>query len=62
MQKFWKEHQPLRITLIALFFVLGIVLVIAGWKIQGKLSGLGIMCVGVLLLLCSLAIYNKPFQ
>ena len=29
---FWKNHEKLRALLIALFFVLGIVLTIVGWK------------------------------
>jgi len=38
---FWKEHATLRGILIALFFVVGMVLTIAGWKMTGKLEGLG---------------------
>lgn len=60
--EFWKEHTKLRVTLIALFFILGIALVIAGWKMTGQLKGLGIMIVGVVCLLVALAIYNKPFD
>lgn len=60
--EFWKEHTKLRAVLIALFFILGIALVIAGWKLKGELTGLGIMIVGVVCLLVALAIYNKPFD
>lgn len=60
--KFWKEHVGLRMTLIALFFVVGLFLVIAGWKMTGELVGLGIMIVGVVFLLVALSIYNKPFE
>lgn len=60
--RFWKEHVGLRMSLIALFFVLGLVLVVAGWKMTGKLAGLGIMLVGVVLLLSALLVYNKPFE
>lgn len=62
MQKFWKEHVALRLTLIALFFILGIALVIYGWKMTGELSGLGIMVGGVVALLVAAFIYNAPFE
>ena len=58
---FWKEHTNLRIAIIAAFFVIGLVLVVVGWKMTGKLAGLGIMLVGLVLLLSALMIYNKPF-
>ena len=61
MKEYLKEHVALRITLITLFFVVGMVLIVAGWMMTGKLSGLGIMLVGVLLLLAGLYVYNKPF-
>ncbi len=60
--KFWKEHTSLRITLIALFFFFGLGLVISGWRMTGRLSGLGLMILGVILLLSALLIYNKPFE
>ena len=60
--QFWKEHTTLRVTLIALFFLGGMGLVIYGWTLSGKLAGLGIMLVGLVLLLAALFIYNKPFQ
>lgn len=62
MQKFWKEHVALRLSLITLFFVLGLALVIAGWKMTGELAGLGIMVVGVVVLLAAIFIYNAPFE
>ncbi len=62
MQKFWKEHVALRITIIALAFILGMCLIVAGWKLTGQLKGLLIMLVGVLLLLLSLYIYNRPYE
>ena len=34
---FWKNHATLRAVLIALFFVLGMVLTITGWKMTGEL-------------------------
>ncbi len=62
MQKFWKEHTALRLTLIALFFILGIALVISGWKMTGQLAGLGIMLAGIVALLAAMFIYNAPFE
>ena len=59
---FWKEHTTLRGILIALFFVLGMILTIAGWKMTGKLEGLGIMLVGVIFLLAALFVYNAPYS
>lgn len=59
---FWKEHAKLRVAIIALFFVLGLVLVVSGWKMTGKLAGLGIMVLGVIFLLAALMVYNKPYE
>ena len=58
----WKKFASLRAILIALFFVAGIVLTIVGWKMTGKLEGLGIMCVGVIFLLTALFVYNAPYR
>ena len=58
---FWKEHVVLRLVLIAVFFVVGLALVIGGWKMTGDLNGLFRMVIGVLLLLAALYIYNKPY-
>ena len=54
--------MTLRAVLIVLFFVLGMVLTIAGWKMTGKLEGLGIMLVGIILLLTALFVYNAPYR
>ena len=62
MMKFWKEHTALRLVLMLVTFVLGIFLLIYGWKQTGQLGGLGLMLVGVALLLVTLALYNKPFE
>ena len=59
---FWKEHATLRGVLIVLFFVIGMVLTIAGWKMTGKLLGLGIMCVGMVCLLTAMFVYNAPYR
>ena len=59
---FWKEHTTLRGVLILLFFVVGMVLTIAGWKMTGKLEGLGLMLVGIILLLTALFLYNALYK
>ena len=59
---FWKEHTTLRGVLILLFFVIGMVLTLAGWKMTGKLEGLGLMLVGIILLLTALFVYNAPYK
>ena len=56
--KFWKEHMGLRLILITAFFVVGLILVIVGWKMTRQLSGLGLMILGVVLLLAAVMIYN----
>lgn len=59
--EFWKTHAKLRVVMIAILFLAGVFLTIMGWRLTGKLAGLGLMCVGVLCLLVALWIYNKPF-
>ena len=59
---FWKEHATLRGVLILLFFVVGMVLTIVGWKMTGKLLGLGIMLLGIVFLLTALFVYNAPYH
>ena len=59
---FWKEHAALRGLLILLFFVVGMVLTIVGWKMTGELKGLIIMLVGMVCLLTALFVYNKPYS
>ena len=59
---FWKNHAALRGVLIALFFVIGLVLTIVGWKMTGKIEGLGLMLVGIVLLLTALFVYNAPYR
>ena len=59
---FWKNHAALRAVLIAVFFVLGMVLTIAGWKMTGQLVGLGIMLVGMVFLLTALFVYNALYK
>ena len=45
-----------------IFFLAGMGLVIFGWSMTGKMSGLIIMIVGLILLLTALLLYNKPFE
>ena len=59
---FWKKHTTLRAVLIVLFFVIGMVLTVSGWKMTGELVGLGLMLVGIVLLLTALFVYNKPYK
>ena len=59
---FWKNHATLRGILIALFFVVGMIVTFAGWKMTGKLEGLGLMLVGIVLLLTALFLYNAPYR
>ena len=59
---FWKEHTALRLGLMLATFVLGLFLLIYGWKQTGQLGGLGLMLAGVVLLLVTLALYNKAFE
>ena len=57
-----KELLTVRTLLIVLFFVLGMALTIAGWKMTGKLEGLGLMLVGIVLLLTALFVYNAAYK
>ena len=59
---FWKNHTTLRLVLITLFFVLGMILTIVGWKMTGQLLGLGIMLVGMVCLLTALFVYNALYK
>lgn len=59
---FWKDHEKLRLIIIAAFFIIGMVLVFAGWKMTGKMAGLGLMIVGLILLLAALLVYNKRYE
>ena len=58
----WKNQEKLRVFLIGLFFALGLILTFVGWKMTGKLLGLGIMCVGMVFLLAALFIYNALYN
>ena len=59
---FWKNHTTLRAVLIVIFFVLGMILTIAGWKMTGKMEGLGLMLVGIVFLLTALFVYNAMYK
>ena len=59
---FWKEHATLRGILILLFFAVGMILTVAGWKMTGKLEGLGLMLVGIVFLLTALFVYNAAYK
>lgn len=62
MRIFPKDNEALRLMLIAIFSLLGFVLVIIGWKMTGQLIGLGLMIVGVALLLTAMGIYNDKYK
>ena len=49
-------------VLIAIFFVIGMVLTLVGWKMTGQLLGLGIMLVGMVFLLTALFVYNALYK
>lgn len=55
------RDSKLRIIFIALFFIIGLGLVIYGWSLTGKMSGLLLMLLGVVFLLTSIFVYNKPY-
>ena len=59
---FWKKHMTLRAILIIAFFVVGMILTVAGWKMTGKLEGLGLMLIGIIFLLTALFVYNAPYR
>ena len=42
-------------------FVLGMVLIVCGWRMTGQMAGLGLMLVGVALILTTLYLYNARF-
>ena len=52
----------LRATLIILFAAVGMILTLVGWKMTGKLEGLGLMLLGIVLLLVALFVYNAPYK
>lgn len=60
--EFWKEHAGLRIAVMAVLFVVGLAMIIGGWKMTGQMAGLGWMLLGLVLLLAALSVYNKPFE
>ena len=59
---YWKEHTSLRLALMIILFVAGVILTFSGWSMTGKMAGLGLMVLGLVLLLAALYLYNKPFQ
>lgn len=59
---FWKKHVMLRTVLMIVFFAAGLALVFVGWGMTGKLYGLGLMMVGIVLMLTTLLLYNKAYQ
>lgn len=60
--EFWKNHEKLRLFLIAVLFAAGMFTVISGWRMTGNMTGLVRMILGLVCLLAALWIYNRPFQ
>ena len=60
--KFWKKHIKLRTAIMAVLFVAGLTLTLVGWKMTGKLEGLGLMLLGIVLLLTALFVYNAAYK
>lgn len=58
---YWKEHAGLRMVLMAVTFILGMVLIVQGWRMTGRMAGLGLMLLGVVSLLVTLYLYNARF-
>jgi hypothetical protein len=59
---FWKNHTILRAVLIVLFFAVGVVLTVGGWKMTGELLRLGLMLLDVVCLLVALLVYNALYK
>lgn len=59
---FLKDHDKLRALIIGLFFIIGMVLTIVGWRMTGKMTGLIIMLIGIVFLLAALLVYNSGFK
>ena len=60
--KFWKDHVKLRAAIIVVLFVAGLALTLVGWKMTGRLEGLGLMILGIILLLTALFVYNAAYK
>ena len=45
--EFGKKHTKCRIILMAALFIAGISLSVFGWGMTGKITGLGIMLIGI---------------
>ena len=59
---FWADRPSLRIVLMLVFFFSGVALVIGGFRMTGDIVGLALMLVGLVFLLATLFLYNKPFE
>ena len=54
--------MKLRAIIIVAMLVLGLVLTLVGWGMTGKLAGLGLMLIGIILLLTALFVYNAAYK
>ena len=57
--EFWKKHTKCRIILMAALFIAGISLSVFGWGMTGKMTGLGIMLIGIICLLIALCTIHQ---
>ncbi len=61
MKKFLKDHSKLRLLIMAVLFLSGLILTYVGWKMTGRMAGLGLMLLGIAFLLSALLVYNKAY-
>ncbi len=61
MKKFLKDHNKLRLLIMAVLFLSGLILTYVGWKMTGQMAGLGLMILGIIFLLSTLFVYNKAY-
>lgn len=59
---FWQEHKGLRLVLITISLMIALALIFTGWYMTGEMSGLLRMILGLIFLLVSLSLYNKPYE
>lgn len=59
---FLKNNNKLRLLIIAILFTAGLALTFVGWRMTGKLLGLGLMILGIIFLLTALLVYNKAYK
>ena len=58
----YNANSRIRSLIIAALFVIGMSLVYFGWTMTGRMTGLLIMLLGVVLFLAAIFVYNKPYK